>query len=109
MIFLGRRWARRAGWLLVPLVLSVQVQRGLAESHHNFDAPLTIEAPFALLPSDLALSAYPAVLDEPPQEMVLAALSSGSGTPAGTVPLERERARDAHRAAPDSPRAPPRG
>lgn len=51
--------------LLAVAVLASSVQRGAAEAHHNHDAPLTVEAPYALLPCDLALSAYPAVLEDP--------------------------------------------
>jgi hypothetical protein len=93
--------------LLVPLLVSVELQRGLAEAHHNLDAPLTIEAPFALLPCDLALGSSPAALDDP-LEASLAATSRAAMVPLGLLAVAHERLRDAVKSAPDSPRAPPR-
>jgi hypothetical protein len=100
---LAPRWVAA---LLVPLALVFALQRGLAEAHHNHDAPLTIEAPFDLSPSDLALSAYPAVVRDPLQETlasVLAAPPIVSRIPAGPDP----RGYAVH-FPPDSSRAPPR-
>jgi hypothetical protein len=101
-----RRWAHRAALLLVPLVVAVQLQRGAAEAHHNFDAPLTIETPFALLPCDLALWAYPAILDDPFRDS-LAALASASHARVGLLILGPDRPAQRAQAALDSPRAPP--
>ena len=101
-------WARWAALLLVPLVVSVELQRGLAEAHHNFDAPLTIEAPFALLPCDLALGSSPAALEDP-LEASLAAAVRAAMVLLGLLAFTHEQLRDTVKSAPDSPRAPPRG
>jgi hypothetical protein len=91
--------------LLVPLVLAIQLQRGLAEAHHNHDAPLTIEAPWAPLPCDLTLSAHPAVLEDP-LEASLAGLRLAVDTkPLGG--LDPPARADSGPCAPDAPRAPP--
>jgi hypothetical protein len=101
-----RRSACSLTLLLVALVVALQLQRGAAEVHHNYDAPLTVEAPWTLLPSDLALCAYPALVADPLASS-LAWLRLAAGItgrlgrdpgPAATGPASR---------APDAPRAPP--
>ena len=100
------RSAHRLALLLVVVVVALQLQRGAAETHHDYDAPLTIETPWALLPCDLALCAYPAVVTDPLASSLdwlrLAARSAGRlrchGGPAPAV---------SGPCAPDAPRAPP--
>jgi hypothetical protein len=100
------RPARFVALWLVVLVLGLQLQRGAAEAHHNFDAPLTIEAPWALLACDLALCAYPALVADPLGSSLawlrLAAGATGRlGWDSGAVPAP------AGPRAADAPRAPP--
>jgi hypothetical protein len=92
--------------LLVLLVVTLQLQRGAAEAHHNYDAPLTIEAPWALLPCDLALCAYPALVVDPLASSLAwlrlaAGLTGRLGPDPGPAPVA------AGTCAPDAPRAPP--
>lgn len=101
-----RRWARGAALLLVPLIIAVQLQRGAAEARHNWDAPLTIEAPLQLLPCDLALWAYPATVNAPLDES-LAALLSASGVHLAVLGLAHERLARRLEASLDTPRGPP--
>ncbi len=96
------RWA---ALLMMPLALAFALQRGLAEPHHNFDAPLTIEAPFDLLPSDLALWAYPAVVHDPLEETLAAVLPAPALV--ARIPALPEPDGYAVHFPPDSPRAPP--
>jgi len=101
-----RRSARLLTLFLVLLILGLQLQRGAAEAHHNYDAPLTIEAPWALLPCDLALCAYPALVADPLAtslawlQLAVGATGRLDGDP-GDVPSS-----SGARAA-DAPRAPP--
>ena len=100
------RPARVLTLFLVVLVLGLQLQRGAAEAHHNFDAPLTIEAPWALLACDLALCAYPALVADPlASSLAWLRLAAGvigrSGWDSGTAPAATGPR------APDAPRAPP--
>lgn len=98
---------RSACLLLIPLLVAVHLQRGAAEAHHNLDAPLTLEAPFQLLPCDLALSSFPGLIDDPLEAWRTAAATAstlrGGLLPPRTEPLDPPAA-----SAPDSPRAPPR-
>lgn len=103
---MSSRWLRVLAAVLVPLVVCVHLQRGAAEAHHNFDAPLTIEAPFQLLPCDLALSACPAVLEDSFERWVASVLLPAR-TPRGLLGRESPSARAAAPIAADSPRAPP--
>lgn len=92
--------------LLVVLVLGLQLQRGAAEAHHNYDAPLTIEAPWALLPCDLALCAYPALVADPlGSSLAWLRLAAGVTAQLGWDPGLAPAAPGAR--APDAPRAPP--
>jgi hypothetical protein len=98
--------ARLLTLFLVVLVLALQLQRGAAEAHHNFDAPLTIEAPWALLSCDLALCAYPALVADPLASS-LAWLRLAAG-PIGQLGWDSGAAPAASGPrAPDAPRAPP--
>jgi hypothetical protein len=91
---------------LVLLVLGLQLQRGAAEAHHNFDAPLTIEAPWALLPCDLALCAYPALVADPlASSLAWLRLAVGATGRLGGDPGAAPAASGSR--APDAPRAPP--
>jgi hypothetical protein len=92
--------------LLVLLVAGLQLQRGAAEAHHNHDAPLTIEAPWDLLPCDLALCALPALVADPLASS-LAWLRLAAGV---TRHLGPDRGLDPAgpgARSPDAPRAPP--
>jgi hypothetical protein len=100
------RSARVLALFLVVLVLGLQLQRGAAEAHHNFDAPLTIEAPWGLLACDLALCAHPALVADPLASSLawlrLAAGVTGPlGWDSGAAPAASGPC------APDAPRAPP--
>ena len=101
-----RRSAHLLTLLLVLLILGLQLQRGAAEAHHNYDAPLTIEAPWALLPCDLALCAYPALVADPLAtslawlQLAVGATGPLDGDPGALASVSGARA-------PDAPRAPP--
>ena len=101
-------WARGVALLVVPLLVALILQRGAAEARHNLDAPLTIEAPFDLLPCDLALGAHPAVLEDP-LEASLAVGPWAARVPLFSLPFPHDQIRDTVGPAPDCPRAPPRG
>jgi hypothetical protein len=92
--------------LLVLLVVGLQLQRGAAEAHHNYDAPLTIEAPWALLPCDLALCAYPALVVDPLASS-LAWLRLAAGVTGRLGPAPGPPPVATGTCAPDAPRAPP--
>ena len=101
----GRR-ARVLTLLLVVLVLALQLQRGAAEAHHDHDAPLTIETPWALLPCDLALCAFPALVGDPlasslARLRLAAAVTGRLGWCHGAAPAAPGPC------SPDAPRAPP--
>jgi hypothetical protein len=100
---------RSARWLtllLVLLVLGLQLQRGAAEAHHNYDAPLTIEAPWSLLPCDLALCAYPALVADPlASSLAWLRLAPDITGQLGRDPGPAPASSGAR--APDAPRAPP--
>jgi hypothetical protein len=101
------RPARRVALLLVALVVAFQLQRGGAEAHHDYDAPLTVEAPWALLPCDLALCAYPAVVADP----LASSLAWLRLAATGASGFRRDDPGAVRAApgpsAPDAPRAPP--
>jgi hypothetical protein len=100
------RSARLLTLLLVVLVAGLQLQRGAAEAHHNYDAPLTVEAPWALLPCDLALCAYPALVADPlASSLAWLRLTAGVTGQLGRDPGPAPAASGGR--APDAPRAPP--
>lgn len=100
------RSARLLTLLLVVLVAGLQLQRGAAEAHHNYDAPLTVEAPRALLPCDLALCAYPALVADPlASSLAWLRLTAGVTGQLGRDPGPAPAASGGR--APDAPRAPP--
>lgn len=99
-----RRWAMVA--LLAPLLVGAQIQRGLAEAHHNFDAPLTLEAPWQPLPCDLALGSCPAVLDDPLRSSVASA-ALAAASPLGLLLVDAEPGPEHRGFASDTSRAPP--
>jgi hypothetical protein len=92
--------------LLILLVAGLQLQRGAAEAHHNHDAPLTIEAPWDLLPCDLALCALPALVADPlGSSLAWLRLAAGITRRLGSDPGLGPTVSGVR--SPDSPRAPP--